>query len=218
MDVWQSYSEVYELMKDVPFVKQLRLRHVAAMEGKNFVLDSGCGTGFIAAELACRNSRKVAAVDLNPGMLEQARRRLKMFSNTRVFRADVHRLPFGDGWFDGQVSNNVLFAVSEPRCVVREMVRVTRRGGVISLATPRPTFDVEILIDFLRSSFTAKERDRLKDKLDLFVAANRALAAQLRNTYEPGDLSSLVLDAGCCRVLKEETVYLDQDSFVVAER
>lgn len=50
--------------------------------------------------------------------------------------ADAHALPFADGAFGHAASMLVLEFVSDPPRAVREMRRVTRRGGLVRSRTP----------------------------------------------------------------------------------
>jgi len=67
------------------------------------VLDIGSGTGEPTVALARRwPSAEVIGVDLSPGMVEEARRRLPadLFGRVRYEVADASALPFPDGLFD----------------------------------------------------------------------------------------------------------------------
>src|SRR5262245_13403186 len=63
-------------------------------------LDAGCGTGFLALELASRRHR-VTAVDFAPAMLAEARRKAAGRGlSVRFEEADAEALPFAAGSFD----------------------------------------------------------------------------------------------------------------------
>ncbi len=216
--VWQSYSHVYDLMAEVPFVKDLRRRHVEALHGSSLVLDGGCGVGLIAAELARCMQRRVVGIDLNRAMLDRAANRLKHFSNVRLFNSDVHSLPFKDTSFDAYISNNVLYCVKDPTQALSEITRVIRPGGILSMASPRPSIQVDALIEGFLLYVTSTGKEVPKEHLELFITANKVLEGELRNVYEPDDISRLLRARGCWRILEEDTTYLNQDFFVVAQR
>lgn len=67
------------------------------------ILDVGCGTGQLTAEIA-RAGAEVTGIDSSPAMIEEARRN---FSEIRFAVHDVCTLPF-DGVFDGVFSNAAL--------------------------------------------------------------------------------------------------------------
>jgi SAM-dependent methyltransferase len=89
------------------------------------VLECGCGTGLLLERFA-RFARTARGVDLSPGMLEKARAR-----GLDVLEGSVTELPFEDASFDVVGSFKVLAHVPEIGRALREMVRVTRPGGVV---------------------------------------------------------------------------------------
>jgi SAM-dependent methyltransferase len=92
------------------------------------VLDVGSGTGVLTEELAERTPGRVVGVDLDPGMVDFARKR----RGQAEYRAgDAHDLAFRDGWFDLVVCHFVLLWCADAARVAREMIRVTRPGGTI---------------------------------------------------------------------------------------
>ena len=215
--VWKPYSSVYDLMKDAPFVKELRERYVQVLHGLELALDAGCGTGLISVELAT-DVRRVIGMDISPEMLAKAASRLNSLNNVRLCAADVHRLPFSDAVFDGYLLNNVLYFVDDPKMVISEMVRVTKHGGIIALASARPSNNVDVLIEGLLSYLKEEDIEVPAQDLEKFVESNRALQSQYRNLYEPQDISALLRKFGCHAVLEESTCYIDQNFFVVARR
>jgi len=53
-------------------------------------------------------------------------------ADVKFYRRDATRTEFADGSFDVTVSNSVLEHIPDPKALVKEMVRITRRGGVFS--------------------------------------------------------------------------------------
>jgi SAM-dependent methyltransferase len=94
-------------------------------------LDLGTGTG-LAARLVARRfpDADVVGVDLSPGMVDEARRRLPLDLAERVrFQvADASALPFEDGAFDLVTLLNMI-------PFFEELARVTAPGGTILLAS-----------------------------------------------------------------------------------
>jgi SAM-dependent methyltransferase len=98
------------------------------------VLDVGCGTGRLAAELAGRGA-KVWGVDTSEEMLEQARRRLGGSVGLKLARAEA--LPFRAAWFERVVLRCVVHLVDRARAIP-EVARVLAPGGKVVIATFRP--------------------------------------------------------------------------------
>ena len=97
------------------------------------VVDLGCGTGEYALWYATHGARQVTGVDLSDGSLERARGQADRYEvrNVRFGKQDVLALEFPDEAFDYAYSVGVLHHTGDPFTGFREMVRVTRRGGVV---------------------------------------------------------------------------------------
>jgi SAM-dependent methyltransferase len=113
--------------------------------GQLRILDAGCGTGGNLAWLGGvgegRGGLKPAGrlggdwgVDLSPLATAYCRRR----GLTRVSRASVLELPFGDATFDLVTSFDVIYhlGVADDVAALREMGRVLRPGGVLFVRVP----------------------------------------------------------------------------------
>ena len=113
------------------------------------ILDVGCSSGGTAVALALSKvlaPDALTAVDPNARALEAARVRALAHGLDEARIRFQHivpgaPLPFGDGEFDLTTCISVLEFVSEAasrEALVRELVRVTRSGGHVFLATPTP--------------------------------------------------------------------------------
>ena len=92
-------------------------------------LDAGCGTGFLAFELAARGHH-VTGVDFAPAMLAEARRKAaERGVSIRFEEADAERLPFMAGSFDLAISRHLLWTLQHPEAAIDEWIRVLRPGG-----------------------------------------------------------------------------------------
>ncbi|MGB9723138.1 MAG: methyltransferase domain-containing protein [Chloroflexia bacterium] len=100
------------------------------------VLEVGCGTGVIAAEVARLCSAGVVGLDVDGGMLEAARRHTPQVA---LVQGDARALPFGDGAFDLVLCHYLLLWLKEPARAVSEMARVVRAGGFV-LACAEPDY------------------------------------------------------------------------------
>lgn len=106
----------------------------AAVAPGDRVLDIGCGTGVLARAAAEQvgPSGEVVGLDRNDGMLQVARRSPAAV-DWRAGRAES--LPFPDGTFDRVVSQFALMFFDDREAAVREMARVVRPGGTVTVAT-----------------------------------------------------------------------------------
>ena len=103
------------------------------IENARRVLEVGCGTGAILAELPNE-------IPLRAGLnLDRQQLSLAMRSNpgSRLTQGDGQTQPYPDGSFDVSLCHFLLLWVADPARVLAEMTRVTRPGGlVLALAEP----------------------------------------------------------------------------------
>ena len=94
------------------------------------VLDVGCGSGALTAELARRvGPGRVTAVDPSEEFVAALRGRQP---GVEVIRAPAEDLPFEGGYFDATLAQLVVNVMDDPVAGLREMARVTRDGGVVA--------------------------------------------------------------------------------------
>jgi SAM-dependent methyltransferase len=103
------------------------------------VLDVACGSGngaIAAARLNC----DVTGVDYVPALLDRARERAAAERLDVDFRdGDAEALPFADATFDATITVvGSMFAADQHKAAA-ELVRVTKPGGTIGLASWRPS-------------------------------------------------------------------------------
>jgi ubiquinone/menaquinone biosynthesis C-methylase UbiE len=115
-----------------------RLVEVAEVRSGQQVLDVGCGQGN-AAIAAARRFAESTGVDYATSLLAQGRVRAEAEHVPVTFtEGDAERLPFPDESFDVALSTvGVMFAPDQDRAAT-ELVRVTRTGGKIALASWTP--------------------------------------------------------------------------------
>ena len=96
-------------------------------------LDVGCGTGFLALELAA-HGHQVVGVDFAPAMIEEARRKAAARDlSVRFEEADAEQLPFAPRRFDLVISRHVLWTLPHPEAAIDEWIRVLRPGGRLAV-------------------------------------------------------------------------------------
>jgi ubiquinone/menaquinone biosynthesis C-methylase UbiE len=96
------------------------------------VLDVGCGTGELLAAIAeCVPGARLVGVDLSPGMLAVARR--KLGDRASLVAGDAGRLPFADRRFDWVLSSSALHYWPDPLAALAEIARVTKAGGRVAI-------------------------------------------------------------------------------------
>lgn len=117
-----------------PMVAKKRIRdaigNLGLASGQR-VLEVGVGTGMSLA--AYPTDVDVVGVDLSEEMLFQAQRQIReeSWSRISVMQMNAEQLNFEDSAFDVVTSFHVISVVSDPRRMMREMIRVCKPGGRI---------------------------------------------------------------------------------------
>ncbi len=102
-------------------------RELAGTSKDNLILEVCCGTGVVGKSLFCQGS-KIVGLDISLSMLEKAKNKLQLCVN-----GNVQQLPFLDETFDIVVCRQA-FHFLETKRVVKEMIRVVKRGGKIIIS------------------------------------------------------------------------------------
>jgi SAM-dependent methyltransferase len=100
----------------------------AEVEAGDKVLDVGCGPGALTAHLLSIGA-EVSAIDPSPPFVEAIGVR---FPNVDVRLGTAEQLPYDTDAFDAALAQLVVHFMADPVAGVRQMARVTRRGGVIA--------------------------------------------------------------------------------------
>ncbi|KAE9380883.1 methylase [Stipitochalara longipes BDJ] len=99
------------------------------------LLDVGAGSGTISVSFAkLIPDGHVTGVDLNASILPRARAVAEMagVKNIEFQEGSVYKLPFADETFDVTFCHQVLIHIGTPWDALREMLRVTKPGGIVA--------------------------------------------------------------------------------------
>jgi demethylmenaquinone methyltransferase/2-methoxy-6-polyprenyl-1,4-benzoquinol methylase len=152
------------------------------------VLDVAAGTGVSTVELR-RSGAWCVAVDFSLGMLAAGSGR-----NVPKVAADALRLPFAAGVFDAVTISFGLRNLVDAQAGLREMARVTRRGGrlvVCEFSTPR--------LGFVRAGYQRylmRALPAIASRVSSNKEAYRYLAESIRSWPDQRALAELIAEAG----------------------
>jgi len=97
------------------------------------ILDAGCGTGIFTLDTLSLGAH-VIGIDISLPMLRWAVKKAKKYP-FQIVLADMLGLPFPKNSFDKVVSVTALEFIRDAKDAVRELFRVTKRGGIVVVAT-----------------------------------------------------------------------------------
>ncbi|WP_034670528.1 class I SAM-dependent methyltransferase [Ectobacillus panaciterrae] len=115
-----GFSQTKQLLRSLPITS------------KTSVFDAGCGTGRTAAYIANEYRCPVTALDLNPMMLEKAKKRMQREkAAVTLMQGNVEQLPFPDSSFDLVLTESVA-AFTHIQKTLKEMNRVLKPNGYLA--------------------------------------------------------------------------------------
>jgi ubiquinone/menaquinone biosynthesis C-methylase UbiE len=122
---WDQGSREYE-----DRVEAVALRRLLPSSG-DLMLEVGAGAGRNTPRYA--GYRQVVLMDYSLSQVQQAQERLGRSQRYIYVAADVYRLPFTRGLFDGATMIRVLHHLSEPARALEQVRQVMKPGGVFIL-------------------------------------------------------------------------------------
>jgi SAM-dependent methyltransferase len=152
------------------------VKFVSVAEGECF-LDVGCGIGALSFAIAeTIPSARVTGVDPSESFVHRAQARTR--DDRLQFRVgDAQALEFCDDRFDKTVSQLVLSFIPDREKALREMMRVTRRGGVVAAAVWDYGEGMEMLRVFWDEAVALDPAIAGRDERNLPLSARGELAA-----------------------------------------
>jgi ubiquinone/menaquinone biosynthesis C-methylase UbiE len=154
------------------------------------ILDAACGLGDVTRLLArlVGPTGRVVGVDLSETMIHAAQARAQGTELPVEFRVgDITTLDFAPETFDRTWAARVLEHVPDPRAAIRELVRVTRPGGLVVLQEPDyDTFVIEATNRDMSRAFTRYFSDR--------VIRNGQIGRTLPDVLREAGLTDITVD------------------------
>ncbi len=99
------------------------------------MMEAGCGSGVMSSYLS--NHNEVTVMDLSRNAIKSAKRNFIKNKTTGQFVCcDILSMPFSDNSFDIVWNQGVLEHFRDPVPVMKEMMRITRKGGYVVIFIP----------------------------------------------------------------------------------
>jgi SAM-dependent methyltransferase len=127
---------------------------VIPWDGTQIVADVGCGNGFDLRQIVPQGRcRHAIGLDLSAGMLRSLED-LRQSGRLSLVQADAQRLPLPDESVDVAMAMHMLYHVPDIPAAIRELRRITKRGGTVLASTNSSVHLAEIndLLDAAVSS------------------------------------------------------------------
>ncbi len=138
MTFWDRFAFLYDLGQslNLKVLKGFENATESLVPEGALVLDTAAGTGRLTFA-AAKNAKKVVCTDLSMPMLKQARRKSEKSNivNVEFDVRDIFNLKDSDEVYDIVMAGNVLHLLDEPEKALKELWRVTKRGGKLLLPT-----------------------------------------------------------------------------------
>ena len=180
MSFWDKVAIYYDLSEKLngkAYREMCELTAKLTPRGAN-VLECAGGTGELSLTAAAK-AEKVLCTDNSDKMLEVARQKAekKGIENVSFERRNIFHLDDPDETYDIVIAGNVLHLIDNPENAVRELYRVTKRGGRILLPT-----------------FMTRNHSKLSDVL---LKAYKAIGYEASTEYTPRSYVFMLKGCNC---------------------
>jgi SAM-dependent methyltransferase len=167
-------------------------------DGKQRILDAGCGSGF-GASLWMNPLWKGdywVGVDISAAV-DIARGRLGVKRNTHFIQADILSLPFLESTFDTIVAEGVLHHTPSTACALKSLVPFLQPGGEIMFYVYRRKGPIrEFADDYVRNIVSPLAPEKAWSLLRPLTKLAQALAELRAEVEVPEDIPYLGIKAG----------------------
>ena len=152
------------------------------------ILDVGTGTAQIPIAMCKRNSGlKITAIDLAESMLTLGNKNIqtaRLEDSITLVQIDSKKMPYPDESFDQVISNSIIHHIPNPLECFKEMIRVTKKDGLLfirDLLRPFSLVELQNIDNLHAGDATPKQKQLFTDSLhaSLSLAEVREMVKRL---------------------------------------
>lgn len=179
MDFWDKIASFYDIAESINgkvYNEMLTMTQQLIPQGAK-VLDTAAGTGQLSFA-AAKKADEVICTDLSLPMLDEARKKAakRGITNIRFEARNIFDLQDSNETYDIVMAGNVLHLLENPQGAVKELCRVTKKGGLIIL----PTF--------------------MTDRKSVLIDLYKKLGFDPSKNYSPSSYRKMLEECGCGQV------------------
>jgi len=134
-----------------------KLIEAAEIKSTDKILEVGCGAGHILEKI---KAGSLYGIDISEIQIERTKKRLG--NKVELKKAPGEKIPYEDKFFDKVLCSEVIEHVLDPREVLREISRVMKDDGILSLSIPNEDV-INSTKKFLKKTGLIKVLDSSKD-------------------------------------------------------
>ena len=142
------------------------------LEQRDWVLDLGCGTGFLFNYIS-EKVELLLGLDISEKALKLAKKSLKCLSNVFLVCADADNMPFPDNIFDKVFAITVLQNMPEPKRTVEEIKRKSKPNSMLAVTGLKKKFTQKKYVSLLESTqlkiISLHSNQKLKDYIAVCI-------------------------------------------------
>jgi len=136
------------------------------------ILDVGTGTAQIPIAMCRRNiGLKITAIDLAESMLTLGNKNIqtaRLEDSITLDQVDSKKMPYCDESFDQVISNSIIHHIPNPLECFKEMIRVTKKDGLLfirDLLRPFSMVELHNIVNLHAGDATPKQKQLFTDSL-----------------------------------------------------
>ena len=130
-DLDKFYNHPNPLFRYIENKRIKKLIELAEIKAADKVLEVGCGAGHILERIP---EGKLYGIDISEIQIKRAKERLG--DKAELKKSPGEQIPFEDKFFDKMLCSEVIEHVLDPVPLLKEMKRVLKDDGVLSLSIP----------------------------------------------------------------------------------